>query len=344
MPENARCPPGGNRTISGADTSTTSTASTTKSATRSRRKLRLLCRSQNWTAVLQRATGKPAGSIFIFNFAAADFAMANELELMATYIIWKMVVISVSWKEFQKIDGECRQYTHKHCTHSAVQTLHKRNASDTLGSIFAESSLCAWKESVIWSAHVSPFVALSPAVHHEHIFFLIHSSFYHDTRTRTTIGTTRSIYSKNTQCIINLSKNDQSKSNAIKNRSGVKTSRVAETRATHSPQLAERQRHGPLHLPIADGVLPACSVVDVRKDTGSARKEISWHREFDWTTCLSGLLTTCWWCSRSEKKSRERCRQLRSQKRWPAETPVKIIIKCLEAWVWRGPCLWHTVT
>ena len=54
------------------------------------------------------------------------------------------------------------------------------------------SSLCAWKESVIWSAHVSPFVALSPAVYHERIIFFIHSSFYHDTRTRTTIGTTRS--------------------------------------------------------------------------------------------------------------------------------------------------------
>ena len=29
-------------------------------------------------AVLQRATVKPAGSIFIFNFAVADFAMAND--------------------------------------------------------------------------------------------------------------------------------------------------------------------------------------------------------------------------------------------------------------------------
>ena len=60
-------------------------------------------------AVLQRATGKPASSIFIFififNFAAADFEVANELELMATCIICEMVVISVSWKEFQKIDG-----------------------------------------------------------------------------------------------------------------------------------------------------------------------------------------------------------------------------------------------
>ena len=36
-----------------------------------------------------RATGKAAGSIFIFifNFAAADFTMADELELVATHII-----------------------------------------------------------------------------------------------------------------------------------------------------------------------------------------------------------------------------------------------------------------
>ena len=87
MLENARCSPGGNRTISGSDTSTTSTASTTISAIRRRRKLRLQCRSKDWMAVLQRAMEKPASSIFIFNFAVADFAMANELELMATYII-----------------------------------------------------------------------------------------------------------------------------------------------------------------------------------------------------------------------------------------------------------------
>ena len=58
-----------------------------KSAFLRRRKLRILCRSQNWMAVPQRATRKPASSIFIFNFTVADFAMANELELMAAYII-----------------------------------------------------------------------------------------------------------------------------------------------------------------------------------------------------------------------------------------------------------------
>ena len=87
--KNARCSLGGDGTNSDIDTSTASTASTTKSAIRRRRKLRLLCRSQDWMVVLQRATGKPSGSIFIFifNFAVADFAIANELELMATYII-----------------------------------------------------------------------------------------------------------------------------------------------------------------------------------------------------------------------------------------------------------------
>ena len=59
---------------------------------------------------------KPAGSIFIFIFAVANFAMANELELMAAHIIGEMVVISVSWKEFQKIDGECRQDTNSQYT------------------------------------------------------------------------------------------------------------------------------------------------------------------------------------------------------------------------------------
>ena len=76
--KNARGLPGGNATISDTDTSTI----------RRRRKFRLLCRLENWMAVLrQRATGKPASSIFIFNFAVGDCAMANELDFMATYII-----------------------------------------------------------------------------------------------------------------------------------------------------------------------------------------------------------------------------------------------------------------
>ena len=106
---------------------------------RRRRKLRLLCRSQDWMAVLKRASGKAAGSIFIFNLAVADVAMANELSL-ATEIV---VIFSVSWKEFQKIDGSgCRQHTHKHCTCSAVQvSAQARNASHALGSSHTDCSV-----------------------------------------------------------------------------------------------------------------------------------------------------------------------------------------------------------
>ena len=99
-------------------------------------------------AELQRATGSI--SILIFNFAVADFAMANELEFMATYIIWEIVVISVSWKEFQKIDGRCWQDTHS--PHTSVQyslfTSAERIARACLKNCM--TSLC-WKESVIWS-------------------------------------------------------------------------------------------------------------------------------------------------------------------------------------------------
>ena len=141
MPGNARWSSGGNARISETDTSRTSAASTRRSTTRGRRKLRLLCRSQNLLAVLQRATGKPAGSVFIFNFT-----VANELELMAAYIIREMVVISVSWKELQKIDGECRQDTHSTTHICAVQSLHKRGTHTTrLAQVtrIAVSSLCA---------------------------------------------------------------------------------------------------------------------------------------------------------------------------------------------------------
>ena len=58
-------------------------------------------------AVLQRATEKAASSVFIFNFT-----LAHELELMAAYVVCKIVVVTVSWKEFQKIDVRCRQDTH----------------------------------------------------------------------------------------------------------------------------------------------------------------------------------------------------------------------------------------
>ena len=86
----------------------------------------------------------------------------------------------------------CTQYTHKHCTYSAEQSLHKRGTHRTRLAQELHSIFVRLKRSVIWSAHVSPIVALSVASYHEHIIFLIHSSFHHYTGTRSTIGTTRS--------------------------------------------------------------------------------------------------------------------------------------------------------
>ena len=102
------------------------TASTTKSEIRRRRKLRSLCRSQDWMAVLQRATGKPAGSIFIFifNFAAADFAMANELELMAT------------WRDFFPF-GPCFQFSF--------------GMIPQVSQSFTESQVRCWLQQAWWS-------------------------------------------------------------------------------------------------------------------------------------------------------------------------------------------------
>ena len=64
--------------------------------------------------------------------------------------------------------------------------------------------------------------------------FLPHSLFLLPRHQNTHYNRDNTIYSTNTQCIINLSQNDQSKSNAIKNHSVVKTDRVAESHATHS--------------------------------------------------------------------------------------------------------------
>ena len=129
--------------------------------------------------------------------------------------------------------------TPTHSTHLCSTVCSKaRNAHHALGSRLKNciTSLCAWKESVIWFAHVSSFVVLSPAVHFEHLIFLTHSSFHHDTRTRSTIRTTRSTPRTPSTSSIPF-RLSQSTSSAIKSHSGVKTCRVAETRTRQLPQV-----------------------------------------------------------------------------------------------------------
>ena len=142
---------------------------------------------------------------------------------------------------------------HKHCTYSAVQPVHKRGTNRTRLAQELQCHLCAPEKSLSSGvAHVSSLVAHSPAVHHEHIFFLIHSPFYHDTRTRATTDNT--IYSKNTQCIINLSKQAWSNIIAIKkNDSGVKTRRVTKTCVQSSPQVMSPKSLRPRRLRLSQG-------------------------------------------------------------------------------------------
>ena len=163
--------------------------------------------------------------------------MANELELMAAHMHLRNggdvgFLERIPEKSMGRVDN-----TPINTAYSAVQSLHKRGTHRTRLAQELQRHLCAPENSsVIWSARVSPFVALSLALHHEHIFFLIHASFL-PRHQNTHYNRDNTIYSKNTQCIINFSQNDQSKSNAIKNHSVVKTSRVVETRAKHSPQV-----------------------------------------------------------------------------------------------------------
>ena len=80
-----------------------------------------------------------------------------------------------------------------------------RNAHHALGSSHKFHYIFVRLQRVCHLVRTSLTLCCSLAVHHEHIFFLTHPSFYHDTKTRTTIGTTLST-PRNTQCIINFSK------------------------------------------------------------------------------------------------------------------------------------------
>ena len=74
----------------------------------------------------------------------------------------------------------CVDRTPTHNTHLCSTVCSQaRNAHHALGSSHADCSIifCAREKSLSSGvAHVSPFVFLSPAVYHEHIIFLIHSS------------------------------------------------------------------------------------------------------------------------------------------------------------------------
>ena len=93
-----------------------------------------------------------------------------------------------------KPDAETVDRTPTHNTHLCSTVCSQaRNASHALGSSHTDCSVIFVRLKIVLSsgvAHVSSSLVDSPAVYHEHIIFLIHSSFYHDTRTRSTTSTT----------------------------------------------------------------------------------------------------------------------------------------------------------
>ena len=101
-----------------------------------------------------------------------------------------------AWQSLSRfVSKKCRQDTHSQ--HTSVQyslfTSAERTPRAWLKSHGLQCHLCAPEKNLSAGvAHVSPVVVISLAVYHEHFLFLIHSSFHHDTRTHSTIGTTRS--------------------------------------------------------------------------------------------------------------------------------------------------------
>ena len=130
----------------------------------------------------------------------------------------------------------CRQYTHKHCTYRAEQLVHKRGTHITrlargrpgpeLHCIFVRlKRVCHLVRTCLTLC--CSITCLAPRAR-----LLPHSLFLLPRHQNTHYNRDNTIYTKNTQYIINLSKHAWSKSIAIKNHSGGKTCRVAETCAT----------------------------------------------------------------------------------------------------------------
>ena len=121
--------------------------------------------------------------------------------------------------------------------YSAVQSLHNHGKHRTRLAQGLQRHLCAPEQSLSSGLihDSSMLVSASLAVLHEHFPFLTQSSFYHDTRPRTTMVTTRS--TPRTPSASSTSSRTFSRKATPSRISGAKTCRVAETRAKLSPQV-----------------------------------------------------------------------------------------------------------
>ena len=131
-------------------------------------------------------------------------------------------------------DGACGQDTHSQNTSAqhSLFTSAERTPRAWLKSHGLQCHLCAPEKSrVIWCRTCLTRCYRSLGAHH-----LPHSLFLLPRHKNTQHNRCNTVTSKNTQFIMRISKLSQSTSSAIKNRSGVKTCRVAETRARQLPQ------------------------------------------------------------------------------------------------------------
>ena len=153
---------------------------------------------------------------------------------------------------------------------SCVDSTPTNNAHTAQYSLFtsAERTSRAWLKGQHGSRiayHLcAPEKSLSSGPHMSHPLLLSHlpSTTSTSTSSFTLPSTTtpehalqseNTIFSKNAQCIINLSQNARSKSIAFKNHSGVKPCRVAETCAKHFPQVMSPKSLRPKSLRLYQG-------------------------------------------------------------------------------------------
>ena len=96
--------------------------------------------------------------------------------------------ISVSWKEFQKIDGECGQCTHSQDTSVQHSLITAFTAQLMRLAQELHCHLCVWQEFSHQVSYVSSMVVLSRGFLHE-LFLFFTYLFYHTTRTLSTSRT-----------------------------------------------------------------------------------------------------------------------------------------------------------
>ena len=137
----------------------------------------------------------------------------------------------------------CRQDTHKQCTYSAVQSLHKRGTHRTRLAQDLQRHLCAPEKNLSSGPHMSHPLLLS---HMPCTTSTFSSSFKLPSTTTPehTIGTTRS--TPRTHSASSTSPRTTSrKATPSRTTLSVKISRVAETRATHTPQFWDGRPKAP---------------------------------------------------------------------------------------------------